>query len=213
MKQLRVLSASLAAALCLLAFAGAGSAAAEQFHFSAASAAVVGQQISGFNKISLTGQSIECENAAQEGTGPAGKTSESLTVTPTFGFCKAFGFISPAISTNGCSFTYDANTVSGKGSFDIKGCSAGGITVQVNVQFIAKCRVVFKEQEGINNVTYTSHLPKDALTVQLESNNLHAEVTESVGLCPLTKGTHANATYTGTMEFVADKGGTEIWWE
>lgn len=198
------------AAAVLIALATSSSAAAADFHTSATSASLVGQQ-STTHKITIDGSSFTCTTATFTGTSPGTKTFSSFELQPQYSGCTAFGFAGATISTTGCQFKFEANSE----EMELKSCANGtGITIHVSAFFgTTTCHVDIENARwGANTKTNTpGHRILHFLT---ELKGLKYKVTESKGLCPLTKGKEAtDGTYEGETLIDANGEASELWIE
>src|SRR4051812_35686948 len=93
------------AAVSVMAFF-ASAATAASFHSEASSTTLSGSQL-GEDVLTVNAGSVTCSEVSYSGT-QASTTSESVTATPAYSGCKAFGFINSLIDVNGCGFTFNS---------------------------------------------------------------------------------------------------------
>jgi hypothetical protein len=201
MTQIKKLGLLAIAAMALVAFAGVSSASAAEFTTSEEGAPLKTELVEA-HVFSVTGASVECGKVLFEGKAEAGETQ---TVQPVYEECE-FGGLAVAVNTNGCSYTFKADTGGDEhATVNLSGCTNGGITLTVNLGIFAKCTIFVKNQSIENAVHYTD--TEGTVDVEATATSVHAEVTTSDGLCPVAKGTHTNATYKGASK-VSIEGGT-----
>jgi len=200
MKRTSVVGTLLLAVIASMMLLGAGTASAAKF-----TAGKVGAKLSTTileqNEMSLTGSKIQCANASFSGTTEALESTFQKGV-PLYTNCTAFGFAA-TVNTSGCVYKLTAN-----GEVHIEGCTAGGFYIEVNSVF-AKCKLFVKNQSVPNALTYSNTASTVDISVHVE--NAHGEVTESSGLCPVTKGTHTTVSTSVKVEAKAE--GTTIQWD
>jgi hypothetical protein len=98
----------LALASVLALAISASSAAAAEFHTEAAETVFSGSQV-GEDVWTFQAGTVKCTEATYTGLSTVA-TSTSLTVTPTYGGCTAFGFIGAKFEVNGCQYKFTATT-------------------------------------------------------------------------------------------------------
>lgn len=152
----------------------------------------------------VTGSTVTCKKGSSTGTAPP-PTSSKLTTTTVWEECTAFGFAGATVNTAGCSITLTATTTKDKedvvtpqtsethAPMHLENCTAGGMTITVNVPFVAKCKVLIPNQEIPDAAHYENNLPAGDIIVKTTPTEVDAIVQESTGACPLTVGTHTNA--------------------
>lgn len=233
MKQIRIGVIALAA-MALVAFVGTSAASAANFHTSAsAGSAITGsvaitkegeKEVKHNHVFKVTGNAVTCNTISFTGE-TTGATAETEKVHPEYSNCTAFGFAGATINTAGCQYVFNANTTLNGGTeaaVNLTECTEkggkAGVTITVNVPFIAKCVARVPNQNGINGQKYGNmgSTPSRDMTVTTKSTNITDEVVESTGACPLAVGTHntANgnaATYEGVSTVTV--AGGENWWE
>jgi len=204
-----MLGLAAAAGLALSLIAGASSAAAYQFHTSAANATLEGEAM-GTQSFEFAGNDATCLKTTVSGT-HASKTTETLEVEPKFSGCTFAGFSGAVIDTSGCVFELRSNSP----LMDLKSCTKGSITFHVSAFFgTSTCHLSVKNQLSANGIVILKGTQFDTkLWVEAATNNLDFEVLEDKGLCPFEKKgqTGSNGEYVG-ITTVAAPGGT-IWLE
>jgi len=209
MKQAKAIGALALAAMALCAGLGVSPASASTSgSFTATSGGggkfettAIKQQI-----FTLTGSEIKCNKVGFSGI-PGAETT-SLILTPSYGECTAFGL--PAdVNNNGCSITLSATTdkANGHATAAIAGPICQNITIWAHSLF-GECHVEVKPQTA-SGIHYSNNVSPEDITVQFTATSLTAHVTQSSGVCPVTKGTHTNASWTGE-ETVQVTGGLQF---
>lgn len=135
--------------------------------------------------LTITGSPVKCSTTDFSGSTEA-LESTTLRLSPSFFGCTAFGF-SATVTNSGCTYILWAN-----GLFDLS--TVCKLTISVNNVF-AKCTAVITGQFSVGSVSYTNGAGD--IVIKFNANSVKDEVTQSSGLCPLTVGTHTNASYTG----------------
>ena len=190
------------AVMALSAIFGSASASASKF-----TASKVGASLTESTLVqhiyTITGSSVKCTNYTIEGKTEA-LESEQISWIPSYSGCTAFGL--PAQLTNdNCRHVSRANGDTYKEPVNIMFSCATTIHAS---NIFGKCMVVIKGQTVLGAVSYTNG--EGDIKVKNNSTGMHAEVTESTGVCPLTVGTHTNASFTGEST-IGVSGGTLQW--
>ena len=196
MKRLNTLGLLAVAAMAVAAFVGtsaasattSGSFTAEKSGL-ALETSVVKQHV-----FVVTGSEVKCNKVTFTGTTEGAETT-SQKVTPKYEECTAFGFSATVTNTN-CVIKLTATTSGEKGSAEahLEGTNCK-MTIKVDNVF-AKCDVDVLGQ-SVKGIKYSPGANSDVVVSVASGATMNAQVTESSGLCPLTVGTHNNASYTG----------------
>ncbi|HKF83157.1 MAG TPA: hypothetical protein VKB23_09375 [Solirubrobacterales bacterium] len=200
LKKIGLIAAAVAA---MMAFVGASSASAAEFHTNTVGATLHGTQ-SGSHVFTVQGSKVTCEVASFSGK-TAALTTASQTMTPKYEKCTAFGFANAEVNMNGCHYVFYAN-----GTVDFI-CPAGKFATIKVPTFFGSCHVDIFGSNGLKSVSYTNAADKKTLTVHAAVKGIPYNVTTSSGGCPLTTGEGTNSEYTGTTTVTA--GGATIWVE
>jgi hypothetical protein len=202
MKRSKTLGLLVIAVLATTAFFGSASASASKFTASKTGASLTETTLTK-HAYTITGSKVECSEYNIEGKTEA-LESEQISWIPSYSGCTAFGFAAQLTNDN-CRHISRANGDTIKEPANIMfACTT---TMHVANAF-AHCMVVVKSQTVTSSASYTNG--EGDVKVKYNSTGMHAEVTESTGLCPLTVGTHTNATYTGEST-IQVSGGTLQW--
>jgi hypothetical protein len=199
MKRFKYLSLLIVGALALGAAFGSGTASASKFTAGKIGANLTGNGLEA-TAFAFTEGQVKC-NASLSGETEA-LESESLKAHPLFQGCTVFGLTGTVLNF-GCTYKFTAG-----GELHIEGCEGGGITFAANT-VLGKCKVLVNNQSIPAAATYSNTLA--TVDVQISTEALHLEVTESTGICPLKVGTHSNAKMTAKFELKAE--GTTILWD
>lgn len=171
--------------LALIAFGAVSATAAGAAQFTASSYPSTATATSplGNDDLSTEAGSVECSShyAVPDISG----ASESVSVTPSFTSCKAFGFLEATVNMNGCKFIFHAD-----GGFDLACSGANEVVIEA-----LSCQVKVASQKGLVGVGLTN-----------AGSNIHAKaaiggitynVTNDGFLCPFAgKGTKEGAAFT-----------------
>jgi hypothetical protein len=202
-RNLKVLGLALVAILAMSAMM-ASAASAASFTSSQATTTLTGEQVTA-NVFTVNGQTVTCGITKFHAHTSATQVA-SVTVTPTYTNCKAFGFAEAKITGFGhygeaskCDYVLYAS-----GKADLV-CPAGQeITIEAG-----NCVVHVKPQTNLGSITYTTgtEFGVHDLTLDLNLTNIHA-VTTGGFLCPLGpaehKTTFTNSTLTGSVTVVGE---------
>jgi hypothetical protein len=194
-RNLKVLGLALVAVFAMSAVASA-SAGAATFHSEIASPAKTffnGEQVTE-NVFTVNGRTVKCTKAVFSGEEVA--PSETLSVTPEYSGCTAFGLAS-TVAMNGCKYKF--HNVTGTGPFtspvDIV-CPEGA---HITITAASTCTVTVAGQTGLSSVSYTNKGTGTGRDVEVGANisGIASNVSGSVLVCG-TNGPES-ATYTGTV--------------
>jgi hypothetical protein len=182
----KMLGLAIVAALALTAVM-ASVASATNFTAASYPVKITGSQSSN-HVFTVTGGTVSCTTATFSGelTG----ASESMTVIPFYDGCTAFGFINSSVTGFGsakCDYKFFTS-----GATNLE-CAAGDVQIDAGT-----CTVTMQagNNQGLKTNTYTN-TPTDKVTVDTQVTGIHTTVTSGFG-CPISGGTHTNASYTGT---------------
>lgn len=163
--------AGLFACLVLAASAtGASSAQASNFTASSYPTTFTGVSGAGNDDIVTQGGSAECEKTHFVGT--LSSASASVTVTPTYFGCMAFGFPSATINMNGCDYIFHSN-----GEFDISCSGTNSIVITAGT-----CEVKIGSHTGFSVVELANGIGD--ITERLRVTGLVYTVTKDGFGCP-----------------------------
>jgi len=192
MKQTKFL---VVAALLVGALAATSSASAAKFT-STAGKQVLTTSIVTQPVFTVTGSQVKCNKTILAGE-TTGTEATEQAVTPSSEECTAFGL--PATVTNfGCTITFKAATnANGHAEAVLGGTKCEGFTVLAKSIF-GECHLDLTPQV-FNGVHYVNNASPEDIKVQSTVTGLSVHVTKSTGVCPLTVGTHTNATYTSEV--------------
>ncbi len=193
------------AALALTAVAASAAQAAPEFHVESAPATITGEQI-GTQVFTTTAGKVECSTATFKGSTAVTATTSQL-LAPTYSGCRAFGFLSANVATNGCEYNFHL-TAGGVSPFpatvDIV-CPAGK-EITVTTSF-SSCVIHVPAQTGLGGITITNTGTKTTrdLDVKLAITGIKYSQT---GSCTGGEVTDTNGTLTGEATVKADVGTT-----
>lgn len=146
--------------LCLLLLFGAApGAAADGFAAITYPVTMSGQQLGSGPVFGTEAGNATCESTTLTSPSLSGDAA-SLTLTPAFSKCKAFGFASATVTTTGCTFSLQgpsetATIESFEGTMNLS-CEAGKSIVIVAVS----CEIQVPGQTGLNTIKYVNHTEK-----------------------------------------------------
>jgi hypothetical protein len=190
-RNLKALGLMLAAVFAMSAL-GATAASAAEFHAASAPVTINGTQSTG-HQFKTDAGTVTCKVATFTGT-QSSKTSATVTMTPTYKECTAFGFINVPIHTNGCAYIFNAN-----GNTEVE-CPAGK-TFEITAP---GCTTKVGPQSITGGNTFTNNAGKTQITVD-------TDITGKIAYNECGSAT-TGGTYTGGTT-VTGAGGVAVWWE
>jgi len=207
---IRTLKATGLALVAILALGVmAASASAAEFHSEAATTTIDSTQTTA-NKFVTGAGTVECSTANYSGT-QTGATAKSVTVTPSYSGCSAFGFANTHVEVTGCTMTLFADTSS------TLQCGATGHIVITPTFFGSVCTVTIGGHQsfGKGSVEYTNIAgpPKD-IRVHQKVTGIAYSVTKSG--CGQAVGSYTDGTLSGTQTVVCTQPANvqiNCWWE
>jgi hypothetical protein len=199
---LKTLGLTIVAVLAMSALA-ASAASASQYTASAYPATATGANTVGDETLTTTGGPVQCKSHF---TGTLAAASSTLTVTPKYTECKAFGFLNATVAFNGCDYLFHAGAAKGGGVYDNSVdvvCPAGkAVTIAAGT-----CEVDVPAQTGLKNVK-TTNLASGTITVEPNVTPITMNVTKDGFGCPFHGTGHSTATYHGDVTLARVGGGT-----
>jgi hypothetical protein len=197
-RNLKVLGLAITAVLAIGAMMASAATAAE-FTASEYPAQITGSNTKGSEVFSTEGGDVECNSHFISASQNA--ASSTLTVTPAYTSCEAFGFLSATVNTEGCTYVFHATEGSAgvyKSHVDVN-CPAGQ-SIKVTA---STCKAEIKAQTGLTTVK-TTNITEGAdagkVTVQPEVSSIAYTVTQDGFLCPFGgTGNKNDGTYTGDV--------------
>lgn len=183
--------AVIAAVLGILSVAGGTSASAAEFHSAVHPQTLSGSQTT-VEVFTTDSGTITCKKATLSGTTSA-KTSTTVTLTPSWGECTAFGFINIPIHVNGCAYVYHST-----GTIDLE-CPLGK-KIEWTAPF---CTTTYGAQHIAEGMTFHSNAGKTDVIMTV--NIIKAIDYNECG------SAKANGSTTGTYTITAGSG--SVWFE
>jgi hypothetical protein len=184
MRKFKTLGLAMVAVLAMSAVVA--SAASAQFTANAYPTTGTATSALGNDVFTVDGSSVECAGHFE---GTLKEASTTLTVTPTYSNCKAFGFASATVAMNGCDYLFH----------DVGSNTAGQVSVHCpagkNIVITAgNCVVdVGTQTPPLKTVTYGNAHPN--VTVKANVTGITANVTTDGFLCPLSGTGHKSSSY------------------
>jgi len=156
----------------------------------------------GVEKFTTEAGTVECASSYHATLAAA---STTLTATPTYTSCKAFGFLSATVVNDGCAYLFHLTTKTGADSYqahaDVVDCEAGegkGFTITAST-----CKATVAAQTELTtvdivNMTNTPTSVND-ITLQPTVTGIKYTVTQDGFACPFNgTGAKTGGTYTST---------------
>jgi hypothetical protein len=210
-RNLKVLGLAVVAVLALSAVMASAAMAVPSFTASTYPAQITGSNTKGSEVFKTEGGNVECNSHFLSHAQNA--ASSTLTVTPKYTSCDAFGFLEATVNTESCSYVFHATEqVSGphvvyKHHVDVE-CPVGQ-----SIKVIAgTCRAEITTQTGLTSVKTTNITEGGVgkVTVQPEVKGITYHVTQDGFLCPFGgTGLKHDGEYTGDV-VVARVGGGSV---
>jgi hypothetical protein len=139
---------------------------------------------------------VECSSTHFTGTLSA--PSSSVTITPFYGSCKAFGLSSASVSMNGCDYTF---TTFGTWSIN---CSSGSILITA-----FNCKVTIGAQAGLAPLSLAN--ASGGLWMGPETGSLTYTVTQDGLACPFNgTGARTGGDYVSVVDMFVSAPGKSI---
>jgi len=171
-----------------------------------------GSNTPGNETLTTPGGTVQCnshytvEEAGGSEEGLEGPKT-SVTVTPTYTDCKAFGFLNASIDMMGCDYVFHAEAQIAAGrynnSVDVT-CPVGKGPVTLTV---GTCKVDIPAQGPLTNVE-TENLAGGTLTVKPNVANITLNVTTDGFGCPFPSTGHFTGSFHGDVTISRVGGGT-----
>jgi hypothetical protein len=155
-----------------------------------------------------SGLKASCKKSGLSGT--VSPPSETLTLTPTFSECTAFGFISATVSS-GCKFVYRIGEEVAEeefaGTADLS-CEGGAILITA-----ATCKIQIGTQAGLGTVTYVDEpeaTPENMRVVDSLTKVAYTKTMDGIG-CPLSgTGSKEDGTFSDQFAISGTSGGESV---
>jgi len=200
----KILGLVLGAAMALSAVMASAALAVPQYTSSSYPFTVTGLNAKGSESFSTEAGKIECDSHyVSHSLSAAGST---LTVTPAYTNCSAFGF-APTLNNEGCGYVFHATERVGAGVYRHHvsvSCGAGK-----SMKWTAgTCKFEIKPQTGLTTAESTN-LAAGTVTVQLNVQKIAYTVTQDGFGCPFTgTGNKTDGSFTGHIVLAKVGGGS-----
>ena len=209
-RNLKALGLGLIVAVAFSAVA-ASAASAVEYHSSTTPTTLFGVQ-SNTHEFGIAGiGGVTCKVAEFSGT-QTGTTAKTVTITPTYKECTAFGDPTATVNMTGCDFLFNQPTGSAPtytGTVNVV-CPTGK-TIDITFKLGSdECTLTIPGQTGLGTVSYTNNKPH----VDVSSNV--SKITYSrdgTGLCTTISAEATNGTYKGNVTLKGNAGAATIFVE
>jgi hypothetical protein len=180
-----------ASVFALSALSASAAVAAPLFH--AESEPVTFKGSSSDNVFVTNAGEVACSTSSFAGTNTT-KTSTTVTLTPTYSGCKAFGFLGATVEPHGCDYTFHLveGSIPPTATVDVNCTGTNEITISST-----GCVVHVPPQTGLKHVVFESLGSKATRTIKANVTITGIKYTATPGC--LNAGTGTNGTYTGTV--------------
>jgi hypothetical protein len=186
-RNLKVLGLAVVAVLALTAVM-ASAASAASYTASAYPAIATGTNTKGSEVFTTEGGKVECDSHFR---GTLSAASSTLTVTPKYTSCEAFGFLEATVNMESCDYLFHATSTSST-TVDVV-CPSGSIKITAGT-----CKVEIKGQTGLSSVGTTNS--GSNVIAKPNVSGIAYTVTQDGFLCPFGgTGNKTGATYTGEV--------------
>jgi hypothetical protein len=210
MRNLKALGLALIAVLAMSAVVASAAQAVPQFTASVYPATATGANTKGSEAFTLDGTSVLCDSHflvetynTTNGTALHAPAS-TVTVTPKYSNCEAFGFLNATVNMEGCDYVFHATEQVSAGVYNhhVDVVCPTGKSIKIEA---ASCRAEVKPQNGRTTVKTTNS--GGAVTVQ-PNVTVSTTVTNDGFGCPLAGTGTRNATYHGHVTVSRVGGGS-----
>jgi len=202
-RNLKSLGIAFVAVLAMSAVVASAAQAVPSYTGSAYPTTGTGSNLKGSEKFTTAGGTVEC-NSHFEGTlaSPGGPT---LTVTPSYSSCEAFGFLSADVHENGCTYVFHASSRIAEGHYSSTvDVSCPGSNKMVITA--ATCEVQVGSQTGLSSVTTKNE--GTGVKVVPNVSEITMDVTKDGFGCPFSGTGHSKGTYHGEVTLARVGGGS-----
>jgi hypothetical protein len=208
-RTLKSLGLAFIAVLAINAIGASAAQAAPEFTCSAYSCTATGSNTKGSEAFTLDGTSVLCDShflveaRAATGTDIHGPTG-SVTVTPTYTNCEAFGFLSADVTMEGCDYVFHATERVSAGVYNnhVDVVCPTGKSIKIEA---GTCVAEVKAQTNRTTVKTTN--VGGSITAEPNTSVSTTVTTDGFG-CPLAGTGTRNATYHGHVILSRVGGGT-----
>jgi len=215
-RNLKVLGLAVVAVLALTAMM-ASAASAASYTASSYPATATGANTKGSEVFTTEGGKVECDSHFE---GSLNAASSTLTVTPKYTSCEAFGFLEATVNMEGCDYLFHATSTT---TTDVDVVCPAGKSIKITagtckVEIKGVVEVTHKEGEkvvvtvaginqGLKSVGTSSPFPN--VIAKPNVTGIAYTVTQDGFLCPFNgTGNKTGATYTGEVTLSRVGGGS-----
>ncbi len=151
---------------------------------------------------------VKCNRATFHGT--LAEASSTMTITPTYTECVAFGFLNSTVNFNGCDYLFHAGEEVAadkhQGTVDITCPTENSIVIVAGT-----CETKIGAQTGLNSSNVENNTePLDATATGSLTGITYSKAKDGFG-CPLTgTGTKTDGGYAGTATAIGKSGGVQV---
>jgi hypothetical protein len=173
-RNIKVLGLAIVAALALTAVMASAAQATTTFTAGSSSGKIEAVQTTE-QVFTTTSGTVRCTGATQVGSFTTASFT-SLTVTPSYSGCKAFGFLSATVDTEGCTYTFTGNASGSTANVDIN-CPAGK---EIHVT-TSGCVLHVPAQTNVGHVGFKSNTSQNPDDVDAEATLTGIKYTATSG--------------------------------
>ena len=205
-RNLKVLGLAIAAVMAMSAMMASAASAVPQFTASSYPATVTSSNTRGNEVFTTEAGKVECDSHFVSHSLAA--ASSTLTVTPTYTNCEAFG-LGATVNTEGCTYVFHATERISTGVYNSHidlACAAGKSIKWVTGGGL--CRTERKSQTGLTTVK-TTNVAGGSITVEWNVSSIAYTVTTDGFGCPFSgTGTKTDGKHTGHLVISRVGGGS-----
>lgn len=194
-RNLKSLGLAFVAVLAMSAVVASAAQAVPSFTASSYPAAGTGANTKGSETFTTEAGAVQCDSHF---AGTLSGASSTLTVTPTYTNCEAFGFLSATVNTEGCTYVFHATEQVSAGVYNshVDVVCPAGKSIKISA---GTCRAEVKGQNGLTTVKTTNS--GGSVTVEPNVNNIALTVTQDGFACPFSGTGAKTGAYHGHVVF------------
>jgi hypothetical protein len=207
-RKLKTLGVALVAVFALTAVMASAASAANYTASSYGEKGTTGTGISvkGNDVFTTEGGTVKC---ASHFEGTLTEASETLTVTPKYTECEAFGFLSATVNMNGCAYVFQAPSGSGdaySAAVKVECPAEKVITITAST-----CEATVGAQSPSGSTAITNNTAAGDVSVKANVTGINYTVTKDGFLCPFNgTGAKTGGTYTQNEAITFDSATANI---
>ena len=202
-RNLKSLGLALVAVLAMSAVVASAAQAVPSFTASAYPATGTGSNKAGSETFTTEAGTVQCDSHFE---GTLTEASSTLTITPKYSECTAFGFLNATVETEGCTYVFHATEQVSAGVYNshVDVVCPEGKSIKI---VAATCKAEVKSQNGLTTAKSTNS--GSSVTVQPNVTNIAMTVTQDGFGCPFSGTGAKTGSYHGDV-LVSRVGGGSV---